>query len=287
MAQGTTRGKRRLGRFIKPIRERSKLKVEDVAKRASCSAQTVYRLEAGESRPSRLRIAAILAVIGATDEERERAWQLWEVADVDAAVVEHAEDLPVKYRRFRLDESEATLERTLDMVVIPGILQTPGYATAISRAAGRLIRDKQWEERAGAERRERQSLLTRDTEPLVFHGLVSEAAIRNTVGSPKIMAEQLDHVLTIMELPNVTVQLLPFDFGEHGLMSGPLFLYSFSKDQNEDAAYVESIIGIEVVQQREAVAALRDVWEDVASAAAPPGRSADIIKAERDRAEAT
>jgi hypothetical protein len=33
------------------------------------------------------------------------------------------------------------------------------------------------------------------------------------VGSPKIMAEQLDHVLTMMALPTVTVQVLPFDFG--------------------------------------------------------------------------
>ncbi|HWE87952.1 MAG TPA: helix-turn-helix transcriptional regulator [Pseudonocardiaceae bacterium] len=286
MAQGTTRGKRRLGRFIKPIRERSALKVEEIAKRASCSAQTVYRLENGEALPSRLRISAILAAIGVTDEERERAWQLWEIADVDAAVVAHAEDLPVKYRRFRLDESEATRERTLDMVGIPGILQTPAYATAISRAAHRLIRDNHWEERAGAERRERQSLLTQTAEPLAFHSLVSEAAIRNMIGSPKIMAEQLDHVLTMMELPNVTIQVLPFDFGEHGLMSGPLILFDFSDDESEDAAYVESVIGIEVVR-RDAVAALRSVWEDVASAAASPERSAEIIKAERDRAEAT
>ncbi len=132
MAVGTTRGKRRLGRFIKPMRLRSGLSADQVAERASCSAQTVYRLEAGEALPSRLRIAAILAVLQATDDEREATFQLWEVADVDGGAIEHAEDLPVKYRRFRLDENEAVSERTLDMIVVPGLLQTHEYSKAMS-----------------------------------------------------------------------------------------------------------------------------------------------------------
>lgn len=280
MAVGTTRGKRRLGRFLKPIRLRAGLSAEQVAERASCSAQTVYRLEAGEALPSRTRVAAILAVLQATNDEREAAFQLWEVADVDGSVIEHAEDLPVKYRRFRMDENEAVSERTLDMVVVPGLLQTTDYSKAVSAGARQLIKSGNWEERAGAERAERRALLTR-REPLTYHALIGEAVLRTTVGSRAVMIEQLDHMLAMAELDNVTIQVVPSDFGAHGLMSGPIQLLRFV--DNEDTAYAESVLGVEPVQDPDAVASLSDRWNDIASAAPSSEQSREMIMAERNR----
>lgn len=280
VAVGTTRGKRRLGRYVKPIRLRSGLTAEQVAERASCSAHTVYRLESGEALPSRTRIAAILAVIGTTDEERTTAWQLWEVADVDGGLIGHAEDLPVKYRRFRMDESEAASERTLDMVVVPGLLQIPDYATALSAGAHRLIKSDGWQERAGDERNERQALLSR-AEPLGYHALIGQSVLCNMVGSHDVMVRQLDHLLTMAERPHVTIQVVPQDFGAHGAMSGPIQLLRFSDD--EEIGYAESVIGVESVQDPAAVAVLVNVWEDVASAVPSPERSAELIMNERKR----
>ncbi|HEX3781809.1 MAG TPA: helix-turn-helix transcriptional regulator [Pseudonocardiaceae bacterium] len=283
MAVGTTRGKRRLGRYVKPIRLRSKLSAEDVAERASCSAHTVYRLESGEALPSRTRVAAILAVIGATDEERQRAFELREVADLGTKPIQHFEELPVKYRRFRLDETEAVIERTLDMVIIPGLLQTEDYAHAISVAARRLIKSDNWDEFAGPERRERQALLTRDHSPLSYHGLIAEGALRNIIGGPSVLAGQLDHLLKLIELSQVTIQVIPFGFGACGITSGPLFLFGFADEDEQDAAYVESALGMEAVQDSADAAALAAVWDDVASAAPSPEQSAEMIRAERKR----
>lgn len=282
MAVGTTRGKRRLGRFIKPIRLRSGLKPEEVAKLAVCSRQTVTRLESGDNLPRIHLFTTLLGVIGVTQAERDRALQLWEVADADMAVIEHAEDLPAKYRRFRLDESEAARERTLDTVIIPGLLQTPDYASAISHGRRRLDSSEAWESRAAAERRERQELLRRASEPLELCALIDEAALRHMIGGEQVMIAQLDHLLAVTELPNVTVQVIPFDFGAHGAMSGPLFLLSFPEDDEPDAAYTESVVGIETVGKPEDVAALSSVWDETAAAAPSPERSAEIIRAVRN-----
>ncbi len=283
MAVGTTRGKRRLGRYIKPIRLRSTLSAEEVAERASCSAHTVYRLESGEALPSRTRVAAILAVIGATDGERQKAFELREVADLGTKPIQHFEELPVKYRRFRLDETEAVIERTLDMILIPGLLQTEDYAHALSIGRQRLNPSDSWTEFAGSERRERQALLTRDRGPLTYHGLVAEAALRNVIGGPSVLAAQLDHLLKLIELPQVTIQVIPFGFGAHGAMSGPLFLFGFADEEDQDAVYVESVLGMEAVQETADAAALTAVWEDVASAAPSPQQSAEMISTERKR----
>lgn len=282
MAVGTTHGKRRLGRFVKPIRLRSGLSPEQVATRARCSRQTVARLEAGDHLPRIHLFITLLGVIGATADERERALQLWEVADAATAAIEHAEDLPPKYRRFRLDESEAIRERTLDTVIIPGLLQTADYILAISLTRRPVGSGDDWESRVTAERRERQALLTRGVEPLELHALIDVAALRRTIGSETAMAAQLDHLLVASELPNVTIQVIPRDFGAHGAMGGALTIFSYREPEEPDEAYVESVIGIENVGDAQDVAALSAVWDEIAAAAPSATRSAEIIRAIRD-----
>src|SRR5687767_12366592 len=128
MAIGSTRGKRRLGRHIRPILERSGLKVDEVVKASRVSRPTIVRMLSGDALARWPTLAMVLDVIGATPEEKTRALQLWEVADVDPYAIEHARDLPSGYKRFRMDELEAVRERSLDPALITGLLQTAGYA---------------------------------------------------------------------------------------------------------------------------------------------------------------
>jgi transcriptional regulator with XRE-family HTH domain len=282
MAVGTTRGKRRLGRYIKPIRLRSGLKPEQVAEEARCSRQTVTRLEAGDNLPRIHLFTTLLSVIGATDEERAAALQLWEVADADTATMEQAEDLPAKYRRFRLDESEAELSKSFDTVVIPGMLQTSEYTSALAHGRRKLAPETWRESRAVAERRERQALLVRPDRPLKLHALIHESVLTWLVGGAEIMVAQLNHLLASDELSNVTIQVVPKEFGAHGAMSGPLFILSFPEDDEPDAVYVESVLGIENVGKPSDVEALSTVWGEVAAAAPSPDRTAEIIQKARD-----
>ncbi len=95
------------------------------------------------------------------------------------------------------------------------------------------------------------------------------------------MLEQLDHLLAMTELENVTIQVLPSDFGAHGLMSGPVQLLRFVDD--EETAYAESMLGIEPVQDPDTAAALSGLWDDIASAAPSSEQSREIIRARRNR----
>jgi transcriptional regulator with XRE-family HTH domain len=281
MAIGTTRGKRRLGRHITPIIKRSGLKAEEIAKQVRCSKQSVYRLQSGDALPRLHLLLSILGVIGANEEEWEKAVQLWEIADSDTTVIEFAEDLPVRYMRFRMDEAEAVRERTLDMVIMPGMLQTMEYASALWSAARRLIRNERWEERAVAERRDRQELLWRKENPLELHALIDEAALRRIIGSRGVMVAQLDHLIRVSELPNVTIQVTPLNLGAFGAYSGTMILLSYPEPDEPDSAYVESMAGGETVGDNESMAALSDVWKGIAAAAPSPDKSVKIIKAVR------
>src|SRR5882724_978765 len=282
MVVGTTRGKRRLGRFVKPIRVRSGRKPDEIAALAVCSKQTVYRLESGDALPSLHRFTTVLEVIGATDEERRRALQLREIADSDPAIIAHAGDLPVRYRRFRMDECEAVRERTLDTVIVPGMLQTADYAAEINRAARTRTNRPASDALAAAERRDRQSLLFRANRPLVLHSLIDEGVLRRMIGGPGVMAAQLEHLLAMADEPNITVQIVPFTFGAYGAMSGPVTIFTFPEDGDPESAYLEYVSGGETLEDEADVSGLAAVWQEISTDAPTPEESALIIRATRD-----
>jgi hypothetical protein len=150
----------------------------------------------------------------------------------------------------------------------------------MSAGMRRLIKSPDWEKRAGAERAERRALLTR-TDPLTCHALIGAAVLRNRVGSRATMIEQLDHLLAMTELDNVIIQVLPSDFGTHGAMVGSVQLFRFV--DNEEAAYAESLLGLEPVKEPSAIRALSAIWHDIALAAPSPDQSRELIRTERRR----
>lgn len=280
MAVGTTRGKRRLGRFVKPIRERSGLKPEEVAERAECSRHTVTRMESGDHLPRIHLFRTLLDVIGATDTEREKARELWKVANANISVIERAAELSPQYLRFRLDETEAVGERTLDGLMIPGMLQTPDYALANARGLNQALESENWQHEAD-ERRERQQLLTRDENPLRLHALIDEAALRRLVGGPAVMGPQLDHLLLMGQRPNITIQAIPMGLGAYGAIGTAVFL-SFPEEDEPDSLYLDGPTSMQTVVDPKDVSAILAAWNEVADAAPSAERSAEIIQEIKD-----
>lgn len=92
--------------------------------------------------------------------------------------------------------------------VVPGFLQSPGYASALlsSIAAFREIRDDTQE--AVAARMNRNRMLSDGNHRLSL--LVEEEVLRHRIGSPSVMATQLAYLRKAMELPTVTLGVVPF-----------------------------------------------------------------------------
>ncbi|MEU4443516.1 helix-turn-helix transcriptional regulator [Actinosynnema sp. NPDC050801] len=282
MAVGTTRAKRRLGRHVKPIVERAGLKPAEVAALVKTSKDTVNRLLSGDHLPRYPTFLAIMTVLKATEEELDEGTSLWERANVDAVVVEHASALSPGYLRFRMDEGEATKERSLDPTVIPGILQLGGYADALGRCAPALTAGKGWTAQAAAERHDRQGLLSRGSDPLHLHALIDEAALHRVVGSRELMVEQLTHLLAVAKQDNVTLQVVSFDAGAYGPQFGALTLLDYPEPEEPLSVYVEGHNGIKVVENDRMVGKLVAAWGDVARLALDPKQSTKRIRDVRD-----
>ncbi|WP_405447060.1 helix-turn-helix domain-containing protein [Streptomyces achromogenes] len=108
--------------------------------------------------------------------------------------------------------------------LVLGLLQTEAYARAV---LGALDQDK-LDDRTAA-RLSRQRVFKKE-EPPVFWAILSEGALFQEIGGPKVMREQLAHLLTFEHDPLVNVQILPFSAGAHAGMQGPFDIYRFAAD---------------------------------------------------------
>jgi transcriptional regulator with XRE-family HTH domain len=92
-----------------------------------------------------------------------------------------------------------------------GLLQTPEYATAVFRAARPRETEEQIKERVELRIR-RQAVIERAAPPLLWV-VIHEAVLRACVGSRAVMIGQLEHLITQMASPHVTIQVLPYRAG--------------------------------------------------------------------------
>ncbi len=261
--------------------ERAGLKAGDVAKTSKTSRDTVDRMLAGAHLPRYTTLVAILTLLRATEAEIAEATALWERANKTAVQIENADVLAPSYLRFRMDEGEARLERTLDQQLIPGLFQLGRYAEELGERAKLLTAGPGWTAAAAAERDDRRSLLDRE-EPFLVDSLIDESALYRVVGDRTLMAEQLDILAEKSTKENVTIRIIPFERGSYGLHYGALTLLHFPEPDEPVSAYVEEHTGVRAVEDAEEVDRLVATWDGAAELALDPEQSAERIREVRD-----
>lgn len=117
------------------------------------------------------------------------------------------------FKDYLEHESRADRIRTFDLRLVHGLLQTADYARTLLR-----------NDRAVADRLDRQKRIAAGEVQL--HAVLDEAVLLRTVGGPKVMRDQLAHLLNQSE--NVTIQVLSLEAGRNPGMDGPLTLLDFN-----------------------------------------------------------
>jgi hypothetical protein len=167
--------------------------------------------------------------------------------------------LPPTYRDFISLESQATGMRTLETTVVPGLLQTPEYARAVTRAAV----DGLDEERLDAlveVRLARQGVLRADP-PLHLDAVLDEAVLRRQVGGPEVMARQLERLAQAARLPQVRLQVLPFSAGAHIGVTGPFVIFSFSNTSDLDVVVLDHLTSSLHLERKEDLEAYTEAFD--------------------------
>ncbi|RJL32673.1 XRE family transcriptional regulator [Bailinhaonella thermotolerans] len=150
-------------------------------------------------------------------------------------------DLLPEYATYIGLEAEATFIRSFDAVTINGLMQTEDYAREIIRSAVMGLSSPAEVERRVKVRITRQSVVTRDDDPLRLWSVIDEHALRRPVGSPQIMEAQYAKLLKMTERDNVGVQVLPASVGAHPGTAGMFTILEFGELRDPDVVYVEAM----------------------------------------------
>ncbi|MGX1854480.1 DUF5753 domain-containing protein [Streptomyces sp. NPDC055299] len=162
------------------------------------------------------------------------------------------EKYPIWAEEFMANEQEAVALSGYENQVLPGLLQTGPYARATFRSDLPPLSEEEIELRVEA-RLERQEVLHRK-EPVVASFIISEAALKDHLGSREAMRDQLRHLRACAELTGVSIQVMPFGNTIHAGLSGPFVLLETSDHQH--LAYSETQLGSHLISDPDSVSIL-------------------------------
>lgn len=271
-----TRAKRRLGSFLTGLRDKAGKSASEVAAEIKASEATVSRYESGHVLPVWPTVRSFLDFYDATADDRDKAAQLWEDAKSEPPPVRLPANTPKAFRRLVSAEREAESQRALQPYVVPGLLQTRNYAMALFRAAHRF-NDSSNSEGLASSRFNRQQRLLGPNPPRLSI-LLDEAVIHRRVGGVDVMREQLQHLLDVADRPHVTLQVIPFEAGAYGTMSGPCIIIAYPEPEEVPGVYLEYPAGGSWVDNPEDVRRFTAMFDDVAELALSPAESVDLIR---------
>ncbi|MGW8556377.1 helix-turn-helix domain-containing protein [Streptomyces tubercidicus] len=190
---------------------------------------------------------------------------LWELAAADPTQFKE------RYRRYMTLEAEALSLWHYAVSILPGLLQTEGYAhdvLVVGGTKGEELR-RQVEARVG-----RRKLLTGDDAP-PFRTILSEAVLRTPLDDAEEWRKQLEHLAEAVERPNLTLQVLPHDAGPHGLVSTAVMFLRLPDGRT--VAYTENAHRGELIEETSSVERLQRAYDAVRDLALSPAESRRFV----------
>ncbi|MBJ6637726.1 helix-turn-helix domain-containing protein [Streptomyces sp. DHE7-1] len=279
MQNGPAVRRRKLGAELRALRTGAGLTSGEAALLVGWHQSKVSRIETGASgvRPADVRLLLdayevhdrqlremLLMLTGSEDAGgRNRWWHAYRGV------------LPPTYRDFISLESQASGMRTLETTVVPGLLQTPEYARAVTRAAVEGVDEERLDALVEV-RLARQDVL-RSEPPLELTAVLDEAVLRREVGGPEVMARQRERLVEAARLPQVRLQVLPFTAGAHVGLTGPFVIFSFPSTSDLDVVVLDQLTSSLYLERKEDLMAYAEAFDTLQFHALSPEESSDYI----------
>lgn len=171
-------------------------------------------------------------------------------------------------------EYDAISVRSVELELIPGLLQTEQYARELHLLRGHLKPAEV--DRRVAMRLRRQDRLT-GPDPLRHSVVISEAALLRCARQPGVAEAQFRQLIDRARWPNIDVRVIPIDAGLHIGMAGAFSLLSFPDGLLSDAAHEEHALGGHIIDDESAVSQFATLFAELHGQAPDADESLAII----------
>jgi len=267
-----------LGTQLRRLRETSNLTTGEAAEAIRATHSKISRLERGRSAARQRDVADLLTLYGVTDEaEREKLLALTRQANAPGWWQQYSDILPRWFELYIGLEKAASVIRTYEVQFVHGLMQTEDYARAVILIANAHAPAEEIDRRVSVRMR-RQQLLTEPGAPELW-AVLDEAALRRPPDGRAVMRAQLEHLLQLTDLPNVTLQIVRFDAGPHAAAGGPFTILRFPEPDLPDLVYLEQLNSALYLDQPDDVIDYVTVMDQLCVQAETGAASKDMLRA--------
>lgn len=264
----------RLGIELRKLRERAGLSSTAAAGLLGGTQTQVSNIEAGRSPVSADRVRtmarnytcpdeALVDALAAMTGGRTRGW--WD---------EYRELLPTGLIDLAELEHHAVALRVAVVIHMPGLLQTTDHARASLRETVPPLRPYEVEHRLSF-RIKRQAVLYGD-KSMPYTAIVHEAALRMGLGGPAVARQQLEHLVEMGDLENVTIRVIPFGAASFA-SSGQPITYACGPVSQLDTVELDTDHGCVFLDAEAQLTNYRSVLDRMEASALKPQASRDLI----------
>lgn len=268
---------------LKKLRLAAGLGRAEAARAIRASEQGIGHIENGRSLPGPLQLDKLLETYGVperseffqrlrTQAKKGKDW--WINFDFTSEV------LPEWFKLFLGLESSAAVIESFDALVVSGLVQTSSYAEAVIRGVDPELPEHDVARRVELRLARQREVLERNGTPPVLHSVIHESALRTMVGGRDVMREQLEHLLTLLERPNITLQVLPLTAGAHPGVDGTFTILGFPPELENDpgTVYAENRAKGYYYENAQEIAVHRAAMRHLQAAACEPQETPAVIQ---------
>ncbi len=268
--------RRQLGAELRRLRELSERTVAGAATEAGWSESKLSRIETASSGIRKSDLDRLLSLYEVSDADRDRLHALAGQSRQRAWWEAYGDSLATAYETYIGFEAEASSIYAYECQVVPGLLQTAEYASAVTQVDH--VEDPDLVTQRVAVRMARQAILTREPAPKLW-AILDEAVLRRPIGGPNVTRRQLLRLVEASEREMITIQVLPFSAGAHRGLTGSFMLLEFSGTNEHPLVYSEGMTGGVIRTKPDELRAYWMSFEALRAKALTNKDSVDFIKA--------
>ncbi len=285
--------RRLLGTALREYRESLGFNLDEAARILDCDRSKISRIETGERGIRTQELQDLLTEYGVPAAEQEALLAVAHRGRDSGWWLDYRDVLPPAARDFVIMEIAATEIACYEANQVPDLLQTPDYMRAVAAADARYTSAEQ-RAHAMEVKLNRQRIVVAGRAPHL-DVVLTEGALRQAVGPPRVMREQLGRLAALAEtgyadgLPDrdipetgrssVSLRVLPFAAGAHAAAGcGSMTLLRFAQTPEIGVIHVAALSGGICLEGREEVTRYLRTFAQLRSAALPPSRSAQLIR---------
>lgn len=265
---------RRLGRLLSDYRLTKGLSGTELAARLGIHQGTWSKIESGKTRLSPALLSKVVEVLKIPPAAAAQLDSLRRTAEEPGWWQDYGDILSDAVHMLIELEAEASWIRTYEGQLIPGLLQTRRYAERVITAVSPHIRIADIDRYLELRMRRQKRL----AEGMRLTAILGEAAIRQQIGGPDTLREQLHHLITATREHDVTIQIVPFTAEGHAALGDSFTLIQWPDEDNPQAVYVDGVTSWTVHERDGIIRSYVHAFASVQAQALDPRESLHLIE---------